>query len=767
MFDKYFQPISFTVLVLTVLYTFHSQMPVFRANEKHRTDEFSTQRALTQLKQITKKPHFVGTKAHTEVREYLVEALRKMGLSVQIQKQEAVHPKWSNGTYTQNILARIKGTGNGNALLLLAHYDATPHASYGAADDGSGIVTLLESLRAFIASGKKPVNDIIILFSDAEELGLLGARAFVLHHPWHKDVKLVLNLEARGSGGPGYMLLETNQGNHRFIQAFHKANTPYPVSNSLMYSIYKMLPNDTDLTVFREEGDIDGFNFAFIDDFFDYHTAQDNFERLDRNTLKHQGSYIMALLQYFSQADLTRLKSQTDDVFFNFPVFGMIYYPFSVVLPLILFLSILFLGLLLWSIRKKRISIRKSLQGFIPLVAGTLAAVIIGVAGWKIILIIFPQYLDILHGFPYNGNRYIAFFISITLAVLFYIYGKFHRKINPADLLVAPVSIWMVINLFFALKLKGGGFFVLPLISLMISWIFLLFSKRNKAYGKGLFLWLTLPNIILFAPLLQMFPVGLGLKMIRVSLLLLSLLFFSLLPVINYYNSYKSFIRLWGLIGIIAFVSAAYQSGFSPDKRKPNSIIYYQDNDRNEAFFASYNHDNDAFTKQFLGENPDNGNLSLAFVSKFHTPVRKYKKTKNRNLLPDIIRKTVDDSTATNRKIWHYFIKPARKTHMLYIEARNAFSCDEIIINGETLFRENLKHFDKNQKIIAYYLTAEADSLHIDLKLPREQQARFTLYDIAFDLLENPSFNVKPRKSDMMPMPFVINDATIVKTNFE
>jgi hypothetical protein len=84
------------------------------------------------------------------------------------------------------------------------------------------------------------------------------------------------------------MLIETNKGNASMIENFARADPPYPVATSLSYSIYKLLPNDTDLTVFREVGDIEGFNFAFIDDHFDYHTAIDNYERLDRTTLEHQ-----------------------------------------------------------------------------------------------------------------------------------------------------------------------------------------------------------------------------------------------------------------------------------------------------------------------------------------------------------------------------------------------------------------------------------------------------------------------------------------------
>jgi hypothetical protein len=42
-------------------------------------------------------------------------------------------------------------------------------------------------------------------------------------------------------------------GKWGLVKEFAAANTTFPVSNSLMYSIYKMLPNDTDLTVFREQ----------------------------------------------------------------------------------------------------------------------------------------------------------------------------------------------------------------------------------------------------------------------------------------------------------------------------------------------------------------------------------------------------------------------------------------------------------------------------------------------------------------------------------
>ena len=311
------------LLVAAAYWSIRSLMPSYQENEQVTPDKFSVDRALRHVEEISVAPHAVGFKAHTTVRAYLTKALKEMDLEVTIQEGKTIGD-WGNLSNAVNIISKIPGTNpNGKSLLLLSHYDSNPHSSYGASDAGSGVATILEGVRSFLEKKRKPKNDIIIVFTDAEELGLNGANLFVTQHPWAKDIGLALNFEARGSGGPSYMLIETNRKNAKLIREFTKAHPKYPVANSLLYSIYKMLPNDTDLTVFREKADIDGFNFAFIDDHFDYHTALDTYERLDRNTLAHQGSYLTPLLDHFSQADLTDIKSLTDYIYFNFPIFGL------------------------------------------------------------------------------------------------------------------------------------------------------------------------------------------------------------------------------------------------------------------------------------------------------------------------------------------------------------------------------------------------------------------------------------------------------------
>lgn len=97
----------------------------------------------------------------------------------------------------------------------------------------------------------------VVLFSDGEELGLLGARAFARHHPWMADVRLVLNFEARGTRGPS-ILFETGPGTGPLMTDF-ATTAPHPLAFSYGYDVYRRLPNDTDFTVFREAGK-SGFN---------------------------------------------------------------------------------------------------------------------------------------------------------------------------------------------------------------------------------------------------------------------------------------------------------------------------------------------------------------------------------------------------------------------------------------------------------------------------------------------------------------------------
>lgn len=426
---NYTSLLSAILLVGIIVFIFYKMMPNDYSKGDAPLSEFSTTRGLKHIKTISKEPHYVGTSYHQEVLTYLDTQLKKLGLETEIQKS-AILSKSNNLVETQNLIARIKGSESSKALLLLTHYDSAPHSkSYGASDDGNGIGVILEGIRTFLHNKSPNKNDIIIVFSDAEELGLNGAYAFASEHPWAKEVGLVLNFEARGSSGPSMMLAETNSGNANLIKGFSEANPEYPVSNSLMYSIYKMLPNDTDLTAFREKADIPGFNFAYIDGHFNYHTVQDNYENFTPESLEHQASYLMPLLTYFSNADLNKIKTEEDHVYFNIP-YGFIHYPYSWNLPLLIVAFVLFFGVLLIGFGKRVLDFKDAVKGFVPFLGALFLSTIIVFFVWKAILLMYPEYQDILQGFTYNGHSYISAFICLTLAICFWMIAKFVRSIG-------------------------------------------------------------------------------------------------------------------------------------------------------------------------------------------------------------------------------------------------------------------------------------------------------------------------------------------------
>ena len=762
---KRFQPlISFFLIIGLVYLSFSSLMPKSGTPASISETKFSTERALIHLREITKAPHYIGTEEHARVREYIVEQLNGLGLKTEIQEGFIMNPKWKSLDKPKNILAKIKGSGNGKSLLLLSHYDSALTPSFGASDAGSGVVTILETIRAFQASAKTPTNDIIILFTDAEEVGLDGARLFVKNHPWAKNVGIALNFEARGSGGPSNMIVETNSGNKNLINAFMEADVKFPVASSLMYSIYKMLPNDTDSTVLRQGGDIDGFFFAFIDDHFDYHTANDNFENLDRNTLQHQGEYLLPLVHYFADADLSSLKSSEDHVYINVPILKMISYPFAWIIPMLILAISVFTILIVYGLNKKVLSGKTIARSFVPFLLAFVSCGLIGFYGWKLLLVLYPQYSEIQHGFTYNGHTYISFFVLVSLAILFGVYHRYSKKTNVASLLIAPLIFWLLINVIVAIYLKGAAFFIIPVfLGLLSLWILIRQEKPNLI----LMVIIGALAIFMFVPLIQFFPVGLGLKMLVGSCLITALLFGILLPVFGFYSKKGILSAVFILLAIVFFIKAHLTSNFTAERQKPNSLVYYYDADTDETYWATYDKILDDWTKGYLGENPEEASnyITYASGSKYakgysfavEAPAKKiplFKAVLNSDTIINDIKKRT------------FTIIPNRNVNQISLYVAEGVEFDFLSFNGQSLPLNNNENSAsqkiKSKELVRYYVS-DKDSLEVSYEVSKDQKVSFTVMEYSYDLLDHPQFKINNRAENMMPKPFVVTDAIIVK----
>jgi len=757
--------IAFLVLILLVYFSFKSLMPSKISDGSTPETQFSTERALTQLKVISEKPHYIGSDAHTEVRDYLLTQLELLGLDPHVQEGFTLNKNSGVLAKPKNILARIPGREQGKALMLLAHYDSAPHSkSHGASDAGSGVVAILEGVRAYLATGQIPKNDIIILFSDAEEIGLMGAKLFVENHPWVKDVGVVVNFEARGSGGPSNMILETNQGNAMLVKEFIQANPSHPVASSLMYSVYKMLPNDTDSTIFRELADIDSYFFAFIDNHYHYHTAADTYENLDRNTLEHQGSYVMAILTHFSESNLENLKADQDYVYFNMPFIKMVSYPFSWIVPMLILAIILFIGLVLFGISSQKLNRIEILKGFIPFLSSLVVSGLLAFFGWKLLLKIYPAYAEILHGFTYNGHLYILAFVAVTLAVTFSFYGKFHRKERPANLVVAPLFVWMILCTLLAIYLKGGAFFIIPVYFTLAMLFILIIQKRPNLILLLLF---SAPAIFIFSPFIQFFPVGLGLKMLVISAVFTVLLFGLLIPVLASFSKKKSFAVLFLLLAFVAFLGAHFESDFSDDRHKPNSLVFFQDADLQQSYWVTYDYLLDSWTKNYLGDAPLDAKKIISNVasSKYGTGFSYAVETQQKELSTPTISKLSDTIVGDYREI-RLLISPQRKVNRLALFADEDAVFRDFEVNGLSLPKNSSTGNaveKRRSKILLSYYVSDSDSLEVNYSYHIDSKHPITLQEISFDLLEHSQFTIPERKSSEMPKPFITTDAIILQ----
>lgn len=757
---KYISIVSMLLLLSVLIGTFFFMTPQLSISEPTPLSEFSTRRTLEKIKTIAQEPHFVGSKNHDVVANYLKKELQNLGLQVAYQEGFTMTEK---GTLVQskNILTRINGTKPGKALLLLSHYDSAPHSfSKGASDDASGVATILESVRAFLYNKSKNQNDIIILFTDAEELGLNGAALFVTQHQWAKEVGLVLNFEARGSSGPSYMLMETNQGNAKMVDIFSKGNAQYPVSNSLMYSIYKMLPNDTDLTVFREQGNIQGFNFAFIDSHYNYHTMQDDFGTISPKTIAHQGSYLMPLLTYFSNADLTHLNSEEDEVYFTIP-FAFIHYPFAWITPMWIAVLLLFVSFVFIGIGKRLLSISDLLKGGIPFVISIVLSGLITFGGWKLLQWAYPQYADILHGFTYNGHGYIYAFVFITLAICFFSYSKNYKSGSEMNTVVLPTFIWILINIGISVKLKGAAFLILPVFFSVLSLGYYVITQKNNPWIALLF---SIPTVVIIAPFIQMFPVGLGLKIMIGSALLTVLGFALMLPVFGAFAKKRWWALLFVLFSTISLINAHVHSDYSKGKAKPNSLIYLLNTDTKKAFWTTYDQNLDEWTKTYLGENPVDAKAlnSDKLYSKYGSTFTFMKDAPVMNVPQPSIEFIADSIMGAT----HYYkikITPNRKVNRYDLFANENLEIANLKANNVSAIdiKSNIIS-KKTNKILSYYVVDNLP-LTLEFSIPVSQNLDMHLMESSFDLLKNPLFGIRERADWMIATPFVLNDAVVIK----
>ena len=496
------------VLALAALAT-----PATRPAQEVPLAQFSAARAMDHLKIIARKPHPSGSAEAAEVRNYLLSHLSALGLETEVQQTKVV----------TNIVARMTGSGSGKAVLLVGHYDTVP-PSPGAGDDGLAVAAMLETLRALKAS-TPPRSDVIALFTDGEELGLLGARAFVYDHPWSKDVGLVLNFDARGNRGP-VLMFETSERNESLIDEMAESGPP-PFANSMMRDVYKLLPNDTDFTVFRNAG-YAGLNFAPINGFSFYHNSADSLENVSDRTLQQMGSYMLALARHFANLDAPP-TANADAVYFNVLGTALVRYPQNWVMPLTAVIALLFAAIVGLGWWKKTLSPTGVAGGFLSLLLSLIAvATLTAIGSWL------AYSVDggvIAPGDTPQSNLYVVGLVVLAVAATAGVYAGF-GWVRAEDLVAGALAWWLLSLVFTSVFIPGGSYlFTWPLLIALVAFAIWIGPWKTRSAGSAVVLLACIiPGIILFVPLVYLLLAALTVKVTPLLFLPVALMLGLILP---------------------------------------------------------------------------------------------------------------------------------------------------------------------------------------------------------------------------------------------
>lgn len=269
--------------------------------------EFSAARADATLARLLgpERPHPVGSPEAAAFRARLQDELTKLGVTHEAITQESCRMRRGQKfCLTVTNIRAVVTPGEGPEVLMMAHTDSNPRGP-GAADDASGVAVILETIRALKARGLEGARPLAALFTDGEERGLFGAIAYTADPANLARTGVVVNAEARGNTGPS-LLFQTSPGDAALIDLYARA-APNPSASSLYAEIYKVLPNDTDLTPFLHAG-ATGVNFAFIGGMRDYHTANDRRANISPVTLQHHGDNVLAMTGALIHADPATLR---------------------------------------------------------------------------------------------------------------------------------------------------------------------------------------------------------------------------------------------------------------------------------------------------------------------------------------------------------------------------------------------------------------------------------------------------------------------------
>jgi hypothetical protein len=493
--------------------------PMAPAGPDAPDDTFSAARAAPHIAAIAKEPRPVGSAGHGEARAYLLAQLESLGWRTEVQESVGMLDFGTAGTQSMaavaNVIATRPGTAPTGTVILTAHYDTVPGAP-GAADDGIGVGVLLETARALSAAGAGR-NTVMILLTDAEEPGLLGAEAFVRERAAELGTAVVVNHEARGVGGAP-VTFRMSSPNGELVEAL--AGAPGASADSGSEATFEALPNDTDFTPFEQAG-LYGYDTSIMAGGAYYHSPLDDPAHLSAASLQQMGDTTLALTRELAGAELGTIPDGGEDIVTTLP-WGLVRYPQSLEMPL----AVVVLGLAaaLVGVLRRRGALT------LPVTAVSAAASLVllvaaagaGYAVWRGALLIDPAQASAVIGDPYRTGFYRLAMLLAGLWVVVSSYALLRRRLGAVGLAVGMLVLLAIAGVVLAATVPGlSGAVVQPTLVMVIGAVAaVLLPQRRPAARTVAYLTALAGAAVLLGPAIWIgFDIGLGAGALSAALL--------------------------------------------------------------------------------------------------------------------------------------------------------------------------------------------------------------------------------------------------------
>ena len=720
-------------------------------------DRFSAGRALLALREIARAPHPTGSDENTRVREVIVAHLGGLGLNPEVQTATALVAKRSlaplyEAATVRNIVCRIQGTGDTKAVMLATHYDSVPSGP-GAGDDGCGVVTLLETARALTA-GPRMRNDVIVLVTDAEEIGLLGAEAFVDEHTWAGDVAVVVNIEAQGTAGPSLMYKITPR-NGWLIRQLAESGARHNASSMYAEAASRLPTGGSDLSVFRKAG-MSGLDFASIDNGARYHSRLDDVEHLDPRTLQQHGNSALALARHFGNLDLTHTTAP-DAIYFS--LFGVVVaYPESWAVPLMVVAVLLTVLVVVLGFRAGRLTAGGLAVGTVGYVLASAVAVGACELIWRALLSANLVPLG-SYGVAYNIHPYGVAFVALTIADFVALYALVRDRVRRENLIAGALVCWLVLTVATTVWFVGGSYlFLWPLVVALLTLGFE-FARSNPSPRSQLVTWIPSTAVVLLlagaAPYLLLMLVADTMLLVTVPVVIILGL---LLPQIHIVQGLGRWVLPLAamVVALVAFVVAAAHGGHDADHPRGDSLFYALNADTGKAAWASRDRAPDAWTSQVLaGTSPgslaDYGPFRARYLHREAPPIAAVPPSAT------VLEDTIEAGVRTLRLL----IRSAPGTRVVWVAVPGA----EVLrgsVNGKSLPEPNTP--EKRKEWQLRYTAPPPEGVELTLSVRAAGELSLVLTDVADGLPEVGGASLRPRPADLMPSPSVLFDSSTLVT---